>query len=358
MVVSKLFSSLTGRRLSESSRQLLQSVPTTSQENHDHQQDVESIDLETCGGSSLLEGSTTAMMEDDDTPTTSNPSWSKQQQQQELVGDPGESTSQKSDSVTAVSSSQEDDETTDQASLVSSSGSSSSNHLLEGDQGVLPAVTQEESSSATTSLPVVKKQVQFATVTIHYHSLILGDHPSVSQGPPIALGWERLETQEFPSVTHHFEQQQQQRSSSTPSPTQKQQLQRLRLSHRQRVQSLRHAGVSWEDIQTCLDQIQVLQQASSMHVLQLALLERKQQKRHGTKRSRDTHLVSSLLTSGDDNDNNNNHTSKPHETTSLVPVVGATTPTFTDEIEITLHDDTICGMASTAQLAMAVCTNS
>lgn len=44
------------------------------------------------------------------------------------------------------------------------------------------------------------KHVQFSNVTVHFHALILGDHPSVSEGPPLMLDWKAFESIAYETV--------------------------------------------------------------------------------------------------------------------------------------------------------------
>lgn len=39
--------------------------------------------------------------------------------------------------------------------------------------------------------------VSWGTIEIHSHVIVLGDNPSVSHGPPIALGWEKIDSCEL-----------------------------------------------------------------------------------------------------------------------------------------------------------------
>jgi hypothetical protein len=46
------------------------------------------------------------------------------------------------------------------------------------------------SSSSSTQSNDSETRATFTTVTFHTHAIVLGDNPSVSVGPPLAMGWE------------------------------------------------------------------------------------------------------------------------------------------------------------------------
>jgi len=48
-----------------------------------------------------------------------------------------------------------------------------------------------------------QKRVSFGFVKIHYHSIILGDNPACSEGPPIQIGWKAFATKNV--CVDHFE---------------------------------------------------------------------------------------------------------------------------------------------------------
>lgn len=62
--------------------------------------------------------------------------------------------------------------------------------------------TESSSSSSSSELALTKKTVQFSTVRIHSHSLIVGDNPAVSKGVPLTLSW-TYESSETFSLDQH-----------------------------------------------------------------------------------------------------------------------------------------------------------
>jgi len=85
------------------------------------------------------------------------------------------------------------------------------------------------SSPRSQEQPLQRRSVSFGeSVTVHWHKTILGDHPSPRSGPPIALGWNAVASEEFPLVWEN-----QNRSES------------LRLSPGTRIGRLQRAGVSF-----------------------------------------------------------------------------------------------------------------
>lgn len=49
-----------------------------------------------------------------------------------------------------------------------------------------------------------KKSVRFSSVTIREYPMILGDHPDVTSGPPIAIDWYH-EQEQVVSIDHHID---------------------------------------------------------------------------------------------------------------------------------------------------------
>jgi len=56
---------------------------------------------------------------------------------------------------------------------------------------------ESETSSADSSSSSSAKSVAFADVTVNSHSIVLGDNPSVSCGPPITISWDAFESERF-----------------------------------------------------------------------------------------------------------------------------------------------------------------
>mmetsp|Transcript_14029 Transcript_14029/g.26896 ORF Transcript_14029/g.26896 Transcript_14029/m.26896 type:complete len:286 (-) Transcript_14029:561-1418(-) len=87
----------------------------------------------------------------------------------------------------------------------------------------------------TTTQPqqATRKHVSFSTVTVHYHSTIIGDHPLVTRGVALTMEWKCLSSETLPVPT----------TTTLPRPRKK-----LRLSSSQRHLRLRAAGVSLDAI--------------------------------------------------------------------------------------------------------------
>jgi hypothetical protein len=75
-------------------------------------------------------------------------------------------------------------------------GSSLSSSSSSGKRA-LAMLTALSTSAFSLSPP---KHVQFSNVTVHLHGLILGDHPSVSEGPPLMLDWKAFESIAYETV--------------------------------------------------------------------------------------------------------------------------------------------------------------
>mmetsp|Transcript_10698 Transcript_10698/g.29487 ORF Transcript_10698/g.29487 Transcript_10698/m.29487 type:complete len:223 (+) Transcript_10698:66-734(+) len=104
------------------------------------------------------------------------------------------------------------------------------------------------SSSYKSCSSTEEKRVSFDSITIHYHSVSLGDSPSVKNGPPLALTWQRLGSRTYSNLEKYEAIRPQGRKTHKM---------RMRSSRREKV--LRRAGVSQEEIDTCIAEIRVLQ---------------------------------------------------------------------------------------------------
>ncbi|KAL7581524.1 hypothetical protein ACA910_022091 [Epithemia clementina (nom. ined.)] len=96
-------------------------------------------------------------------------------------------------------------------------------------------------------LPKMPKKVRYDSITVHYHSVSLGDSPSVSKGPPIAMTWERLDTEVFPSLEKYEEER--------PELRGKRKI-RLRATRREKI--LLRAGVTSDQMQACMAMVERL----------------------------------------------------------------------------------------------------
>lgn len=70
---------------------------------------------------------------------------------------------------------------------------------------ILFAQTKSNSKRPQTAMKSdvpAKRKVAFSTVEIHHHKLILGDHPSVSDGVPLTLDWS-VESSEAMDLESH-----------------------------------------------------------------------------------------------------------------------------------------------------------
>ena len=65
------------------------------------------------------------------------------------------------------------------------------------------------------------KHVTFSTVHVHYHVCVVGDNPSVSEGVPLSLAWEAVQSITFASLEayeqHHREQKQEKHKKTPPT---------------------------------------------------------------------------------------------------------------------------------------------
>lgn len=66
-------------------------------------------------------------------------------------------------------------------------------------EGILPS---EISRSEISPTAPPKKAVSWSNIVIHHHAVVLGDNPSVSSGPPIALGPDLLHKDSLPVLEY------------------------------------------------------------------------------------------------------------------------------------------------------------
>eukprot|EP00522_Entomoneis_paludosa_P011882 CAMPEP_0172440146 /NCGR_PEP_ID=MMETSP1065-20121228/888_1 /TAXON_ID=265537 /ORGANISM="Amphiprora paludosa, Strain CCMP125" /LENGTH=251 /DNA_ID=CAMNT_0013188929 /DNA_START=56 /DNA_END=811 /DNA_ORIENTATION=+ len=123
-------------------------------------------------------------------------------------------------------------------------------------KGCLKAKTQEASLLTSTShRRSARHSVQFTTVTIHYHNLIVGDHPQVTSGVPVALGsWQ---SSQQVSVTD-YEQANQTRNATMSTPWSE----RCQISAKERQRRLLEAGVPLSCIQTKINCMKIQRHAA------------------------------------------------------------------------------------------------
>lgn len=110
-----------------------------------------------------------------------------------------------------------------------------------------PILRKSVSSSTTPSPAVAPKRVRYDGVTVHFHSVSLGDSPSVSKGPPVAMTWERLHTACYSSLDKY--------ESERPELRGKK---KIRLSVVRREKILARSGVSPKRVQLCMETIESL----------------------------------------------------------------------------------------------------
>mmetsp|Transcript_11157 Transcript_11157/g.24879 ORF Transcript_11157/g.24879 Transcript_11157/m.24879 type:complete len:344 (-) Transcript_11157:179-1210(-) len=260
---ASLFSSLAGRRLSIQSRQLLQSAAALEQDR--------------CANSKATLTDSSESRDHHHHPSHQG-DHSSIQSDEDLGSNAAVSTDSSSSNISSTSQPDEDQEA---AAMRSSPEQSQQYHPQDTSTSILddldsmvlmstdPHSENQQKSSLKKNNCNVHKQVRFGTVTQHLHDLILGEHPSVSCGPPIALGWQRLATEEFVNVDA-FEQEQQQyqqkdysvhpnrmnsniHSSSSRASLR---LQKLRLSKKHRFRALLKAGVRAKHIRDCVERLE------------------------------------------------------------------------------------------------------
>ena len=131
------------------------------------------------------------------------------------------------------------------------------------------ASLEEDNESALPTMTIAKQRhgqdhhVTFTTQTIYYHTTILGDSPSVSSGPPLALGQDCLDEETTPVVLENDEKDDNDENDNhVTQKTPPRPAAQLRISPSERHRILWNAGVPEADIQRCIlfQRLQVRQQ--------------------------------------------------------------------------------------------------
>ncbi|KAG7355275.1 hypothetical protein IV203_004631 [Nitzschia inconspicua] len=105
-----------------------------------------------------------------------------------------------------------------------------------------------------------RKLVHFGFVVVTELEPILGDHPAVTSGPPISLGWNAVRTRRYSSMDNYEKSQSQCHPPKHRCGNSRSQLIRqLHLTCRERVSRLLDWGVSLHDMQQVTGQCQVIQ---------------------------------------------------------------------------------------------------
>ncbi|CAB9498684.1 expressed unknown protein [Seminavis robusta] len=96
---------------------------------------------------------------------------------------------------------------------------------------------------------LLEKRVQFSTVLVHEHALIVGDNPSVHEGVPLSLGWKAQHSQTYENL-EAYESDKKKNTSNNHSNNPKCKCTKARrLDAEERLFRLLNAGVSLADIQ-------------------------------------------------------------------------------------------------------------
>lgn len=53
--------------------------------------------------------------------------------------------------------------------------------------------SDDSTAAALAALPYRRRSIQFSSVEVYYHDIVIGDNPGSLNGPTIALGWEQLD---------------------------------------------------------------------------------------------------------------------------------------------------------------------
>jgi len=161
--------------------------------------------------------------------------------------------------------SQEEDEEVGQRPGCQQRRQSSSSKKQARDQQRLSWMDQSFGLSATDCFGVAldledavqEKSVRFSSVEVHYHGLLVGDNPSVTEGPPLTLDWNVQETKTFSSLEDYETNQQPHRiplsaweapASSHTASLSSSSSQPRRLEAEERLFRLLNAGVSLAEI--------------------------------------------------------------------------------------------------------------
>jgi len=151
-----------------------------------------------------------------------------------------------------------DSEMTEDDTESSVSSTFTSFHSSDGRASSLRVKTQDESllctypkTGASTSSIRKCTSIGFSNVTNHFHTLVMGDHPEVQRGVPVALGdWE---SSDQVSVTEYEAERKRQLQCSETLPWEC----RTRLSAQCRQKMLLEAGVSFQCIQQRIHRIKI-----------------------------------------------------------------------------------------------------
>lgn len=103
--------------------------------------------------------------------------------------------------------------------------------------------SEDRDESVISSPPPLKKSVTFDSVSVREYDIILGDHPCVSRGAPISIGWNYFSTRSMDLDEYEVE-----RFSKRSMFFKRKDNRHMVVSHFQRRTILRLIGYSDEDI--------------------------------------------------------------------------------------------------------------
>ena len=103
--------------------------------------------------------------------------------------------------------------------------------------------------------PTRTKKVCYDSITVHYHAVGLGDSPSVSKGPPLAMTWNKLATEVFCSLEKYEAQRPELRGKK-----------KMRLRSLRREKVLLRAGVKVDEIRLCVAMVERLKREQEDNV--------------------------------------------------------------------------------------------